>query len=150
MSRARAITTRLESIVEALTPETPLSAPRFKYVSGATTGNMQLRQFAISSTGDVQWFDEYPQDMPGSQVREGFEIIVSYGASHPDRNIRDVIREDVLAIQQAILRPDNWDEDTTASDLREVGGFSVEFTAINEQQAGLEVTIPVTVRYRPY
>lgn len=149
MSAIRAITTNLEAVVSALTPETPLSAPRFRYVTGAPA-QLQLRQFAIMPTGGVRWYASYPQDNAGSQVDEDFEIVVGYPASHPDRNIRDVIREDVLAIQYALQAPENWDDTTTRSELRQVAGYSVQFDAEGEQLTGFEVTIPVTVRYRPF
>lgn len=148
MSRARAITANVETIVGALTPETPLSAPRFRYAGSES--QMQLRQFAVSPTGDLEWYDEYPQDQPGSLVRESFELTVAYPASHPDRRIRDVVREDVLAIQHALLDPANWDSDTLRSDQRTVSGYRVELDAENETLRGLDVVIPFTVRYRPF
>ena len=151
MSRIRAVTARIETIVEALTPETPLSAARFRYVTGAPGQPLQLRQFAVAPTGSTRWFDTFPQASPGSMVAEGFQVVVGYPAAHPDRNLRDVIREDALAIQHALLHPDNWDDgDATRSEIREVGDYSVEWTAENERLTGAEVTIPVTVRYRPF
>lgn len=150
MSRIRAVTARIETIIEAATPETPLSAARFRKVSGAPQA-LQLRQFAVAPTGSVRWFDTFPQSSPGSMVAEGFEVVVGYAAAHPDRSMRDVIREDVLMLQHELMHPDNWDDgDATRSEIREVGDYRVEYTTENEQLAGLEVTIPLTVRYRPF
>ena len=149
MSSIRAITTNIETVIAALVPETPLSAARFRYVDGAPS-QLQLRQFAVAPTGGAKWFDEFPQDVAGTLVAEGFEIVIGYPAAHPDRNIRDVIREDVLAIQYALLDPANWDDATTRSDRRDVDGYSVQFDAESERLSGIEVSIPLTVRYRPF
>ncbi len=149
MSRIRAIASNIETVVEAVTPETKFSAATFRHVVGASS-QLQLRQFAIGMTGGVRWFDEYPQDQPGSLVAEDFEIIIGYPASDPGRNIRDAIREDVLAIQHALLDPDNWDDDTLRSDQRTLSGYRVDFDADGQNLKGIEVTIPVTVRYRPF
>ena len=153
MSRIAAVAARVEAIVAETVPENARYAGAGRFVrSDKPLGNDAApRTFFLGASGGAGWTGELSQDREGSILDESLDLTVAYRAGENHREIRDVIRQDMIRIAYELMDPAKWAdaENQWRCQRRVLGNVSLDRTG---DGAGGQIlaTLPITLTYRPF
>ena len=155
MATLRDVLGQLQTIVEAVTPDSPRydAAPAFRLTSAfdpehVTTHQSVSRRFVVSLTGTRRAVG--PMGAVGTpiDIEQTVDLTVLYRQPSDAFEVFRVIAEDVDRLAWALMQPAKWDQATTGAMVAAVGSYSAILDDAGPNGVAL-VSIPITIRYRP-